>query len=103
MMRNELKRPTKRHAPRAIRIDGNVGRLYQIRQETITAFERDATDPTERSKPPTESDIETPMATTVTIEIDLRILTILEYVRKLGATIPKKAIKNMTVRIVPHL
>jgi hypothetical protein len=103
IIKKELKRPTTRLVTRAIRIEGNVGKLYHIRQDTTTALDRDATDPTERSNPPTEREVETPMAMTVTIEIERRILIILLEVRKLGAMIPKKAIRTITVRIVPHL
>ena len=71
--------------------------------ETTTAFERETVEPTDKSNPSTESEIVIPIAIMVTMEIDLKILTMFDPWIKLGFAIAKIAIKTKIVIIVPYL
>ena len=67
------------------------------------ALAKEAIDPTERSNPLTDKEIVTPMAIIVTIDIDLRMLTILLPSIKAGFTAVKMKINSKIVMIVPYL
>ena len=58
----------------------------QTKSEITSALANEAVEPTDRSKPPTDSEIETPMAITVTMAIERRILMMLLASRKLSDT-----------------
>lgn len=75
----------------------------QTKSEITSALANEAVEPTDRSKPPTDSEIETPMAITVTMAIERRILMMLLASRKLSDTRPNRAISAATVSNMPHL
>jgi hypothetical protein len=78
------------------------GSPCQMKREIATASASEATEPTERSSPPTEREVDTPMAITVTIDMERRMLTMFVAERKLGLAIPKKRTRRTIVMIVPH-
>ncbi|MNN78177.1 hypothetical protein D3C81_1947050 [compost metagenome] len=63
----------------------------------------DAVEPTERSNPPTVREIDTPMAITVTMAMERKILMMLKGSRKLSDAMPKIATSATTVSNMPHL
>jgi hypothetical protein len=74
-MRKALKAPTIMHT---MRVRGRAipeGSPCQMKREIATASASEATEPTERSSPPTEREVDTPMAITVTIDMERRMLT----------------------------
>lgn len=75
----------------------------QTNSEITSALASEAVEPTDRSKPPTDSEIETPMAITVTMAIERRILMMLLASRKLSDAGPNRAISAATVSSMPHL
>ena len=80
-----------------------VPRPCQTNNETTNAFANEAVDPTDRSKPPMVSEIDTPMAITVTIAMERRMLMMLKGSRKLSEAKPKTPTSSTTVSNMPHL
>jgi hypothetical protein len=68
-----------------------------------TALVNETVEPTDKSNPSTDKDMVIPTAIMVTIEIDLRILTIFAPSMKAGLVIEKIIIKAKIVIIVPYL
>ncbi|MNV89572.1 hypothetical protein D3C71_1838800 [compost metagenome] len=98
-----MNRPTRVQISNVSTIAPVVPKPYQTNSETTRALASEAVEPTERSKPPTDSDIDTPMAMTVTMAIERRILMMLFGSRKLSDAIPNRAISATTVSNIPHL
>ncbi len=71
---NALKAPTSNAAITAEKMATTVSCENQTNIEMTIAFDKDATDPTDRSKPLTDSEMVIPIAIMVTIEIDRNIL-----------------------------
>jgi hypothetical protein len=71
--------------------------------EITIAFASEATEPTDRSKPPTASEIVIPIEIMVTIEIERKILIILDGSKKLLDSVPNTAINSKIVMMVPYL
>ncbi len=67
------------------------------------ALANDATEPTERSKPSTVSDIVMPIAMMVTIEMERRMFIRLDVWMKDGLDTAKIPIRMIIVNIVPYL
>ncbi|CQR22038.1 Uncharacterised protein [Yersinia enterocolitica] len=76
---------------------------YQTNSDTTMAFASDAVEPTDRSKPPIDREIDTPMAITVTMAMERKMLMILLGSRKLSEASPNNAISATTVSNIPHL
>ena len=102
-IRKALNRPTSVQSARVSRIDSVVPKPCQTKSEITSAFASDAVDPTERSNPPTVSEIETPTAITVTMAIERRMLMMLFGSRKLSDARPNTATSATTVSSMPHL
>ncbi|MMZ61788.1 hypothetical protein D1872_239540 [compost metagenome] len=66
-----------------------TGCSYQIISVAAATVVRDTVEPTDRSKPSTIWERVTPMATKVTIAMELRISVKLSYVKKYGSVIEK--------------
>ena len=98
-----LNSPTSVQSSSVTTIASVVLKPYQTNSEITSAFASEAVEPTERSKPPTVSEIDTPTAITVTMAIDRRMLMILFGSRKLSEARPKAAISRITVSTIPHL
>ena len=99
-IRKALNSPTRVQSARVIRIDSVVPKPCQTKSETTSAFASEAVDPTERSM---VNEIDTPMAITVTMAIERRMLMMLFGSRKLSDARPKTATSATTVNSMPHL
>lgn len=102
-IRNALNSPTKVQSARVIRIASVVPKPCQTNSEITSALASEAVEPTDKSKPPMVSDIDTPMAITVTMAMERRMLMMLNGSRKLSDARPKTAISRTTVSNMPHL
>lgn len=102
-IRKALNSPTRVQSARVIRIASVVPRPCQTNREITSALASDAVDPTDRSKPPMVREIDTPMAITVTMAIERRMLMMLNGSRKLSEARPKTATSSTTVSNMPHL
>ena len=102
-IRKALNRPTSVQSASVIRMASVVPKPCQTNIEITSALASEAVEPTDKSKPPTESEIETPMAITVTMAIERRILMIFDGSRKLSDARPKTATSATTVNSMPHL
>ena len=71
---------------------------YQTNIDMTIAFEREATEPTDKSNPPTEREMVMPIAIIVTMEIERRMVTILLVCRNDGFAAENPTI-NKTIRI----
>jgi hypothetical protein len=71
--------------------------------EITIAFDNEATDPTDKSNPLTESEIVIPIAIMVTMEMERNILMMLFPWIKAGLEAAKTAINTIMVKIVPYL
>lgn len=100
---NAFSRPAIRQTAIAVMMPTNAFCECQTNMEMTTALASDATEPTDRSKPPTESEIVIPIAMTVTMEIERKMLMIFVGIRKLSDMIPNTAIRMRIVTIVPYL
>ncbi len=80
-----------------------VPKPCQTNSEITSAFASEAVDPTDRSKPPMVNDTETPIAITVTMAMERKMLMMLNGSRKLSEARPKTAISATTVSNMPHL
>ncbi|SVK54875.1 Uncharacterised protein [Acinetobacter baumannii] len=98
-----MNRPTSVHSNRVTTMAPAVPNPCQTNSEITSALASEAVEPTDRSKPPTDSEIETPMAITVTMAIERRILMMLLASRKLSDARPNRATSAATVSSMPHL
>ena len=74
---NEFKAPTTNDAAIAEMIATSVFCENQTNIEITIAFDKEATDPTDKSNPSTDKDMVIPIAMIVTIEMERKILMIL--------------------------
>ena len=99
----ELKAPTNSAAAIAEKIATVVFCENQTNMEITIALDRDATDPTDKSKPLTVREMVMPIAIIVTIEMDLKILmTLLDWMNA-GFARANTAINTKMVMMVPYL
>ncbi len=102
-IKKALNSPTSVQSARVIRMDSVVPKPCQTNREITSALASDAVEPTERSNPPMVSEIETPIAITVTIAMERRMLMMLLGSRKFSDATPKMATSATTVSNMPHL
>jgi hypothetical protein len=102
-IKNEFRAPTNKDAAIAAKMAMNVFCENHTNIEITIAFDKEATDPTERSKPLTESEIVIPIAIMVTIEMERNILIMLFPWIKEGLAAANTTISKTIVRIVPYL
>ena len=100
---NELIAPTIKAAAIADNTAIKVFCENQTNIEMTMAFDKDATEPTDKSKPSTVKEMVMPIAMMVTMEIERKILMILSPLIKEGLTAAKTATRTKIVKIVPYL
>jgi hypothetical protein len=99
----EFNSPTINEAATAAIIAMKVFCENHTNMEITIAFEREATEPTDKSNPFTASETVMPMAMIVTIEMDRRMLMMLFPWINDGLAMVKTAINTKIVKMVPYL